>query len=353
MKSHSELNTSAPRVVAVTMGDPAGVGPEIALKALAGWDRASWRPVIIGSGLILRRAASHVNPGADLFRLESLSDAFRHGEKPSRICYLEPDGIPDLSQLKWGTIQAESGLAARMFIDAAVREALKGSAAAVCTGPIHKEAMKRAGFAFPGHTEYLAHLCGTQKFAMLLCGGGLRVALATIHEAVKDVPGLITRELVLERLALMKEFLPLFGPVEPRIAVCGLNPHSGEGGMFGREEIEVIGPAIQRARELGIHAEGPHPADTVFHRMIRGEFDGILAMYHDQGLGPLKTLAFYEGVNITMGLPFIRASVDHGTGFDIAGRGIANAGSMKAALETAVNLAENLNNSMGRMKGTT
>jgi len=325
--------------IGITMGDPAGIGPEIILKTLAGdFPAAQCDPVVIGCGEILARTARLLKIPVKIVPVNENAMPVRSGNE---IPVIEPKDTPDLSQIKIGQIQEQAGKAARLFIDTAVSLIQKNHLDCLCTAPIHKEAMRLAGFEFPGHTEYLAHLAETREFAMLMAGGGLRVVLLTIHTALKNIHRMITKELILNKLRLTNRFIPYFGVREPRIGVCGLNPHAGEGGLFGDEEEEIIIPAIEQAKREGISAEGPFSADTIFHRMLKGDFDAILAMYHDQALIPIKTLAFYEGVNITMGLPFIRTSVDHGTGFDIAGKGMANPSSLKAAIRLAVILEKN------------
>jgi len=319
--------------IGITMGDPAGIGPEIILKTFAEpFPAGECIPVVIGCGEILARTAR-------LLKIPVKIIPVKENAIPERlendIPVIEPESMPDLSKIKIGQIQKQAGNAARLFIDTAVSLIQKNHLDCLCTAPIHKEAMHLAGFKFPGHTEYLAHLTETREFAMMMEGGGLRVVLLTIHTALKNIPRMMTKELILDKLRLTHSFIPCFGVREPRIGVCGLNPHAGEGGLFGEEEEEIIIPAIKQAKKEGIGAEGPFSADTIFHRMLEGDFDAILAMYHDQALIPIKTLAFYDGVNITMGLPFIRTSVDHGTGFDIAGKGEANPLSLKAAIRLA------------------
>ncbi|MBI5827886.1 MAG: 4-hydroxythreonine-4-phosphate dehydrogenase PdxA [Deltaproteobacteria bacterium] len=309
--------------IAITMGDPAGVGPEIVLKAL---DNSRVRricsPVVIGDrgvlGLIARK-----------LRLKPLNDA-------------EVKGVSsiDVKRLRPGRPTMESSRAMISYIDEAVSMAQDGEAAAIVTGPISKEAAKLAGFGFPGHTEFIAHLTGTKDFCMMLGGVGLKVVLVTIHAALKDVPRLVTSASVLKTIKITDAAFKKYGFKRPRIAVAGLNPHAGEAGMFGDEEKKAIAPAIKRARALGIDAVGPLPPDTVFYRAVRKkEFDCVVCMYHDQGLGPLKLLHFEDGVNATLGLPIIRTSVDHGTAYDIAWKGVANPDSLIAAIEMAVEMA--------------
>jgi len=237
-----------------------------------------------------------------------------------------------------GKPTAGGGRASVEAIKKAVELARSGSVHSIATAPISKEALKLAGYAWPGHTEMLAELTGTKDFAMMLVGGSLRVLLVTIHVSYAEVPGLVTEESVLRTIRLAMRAAEMLDLNEPRIAVCGLNPHAGEAGMFGAEEREIITPAIDAAAKEGIPVSGPYPPDTVFFRAARGEFDIVVAMYHDQGLIPLKLLAFEEGVNVTVGLPIIRTSPDHGTAYEIAGRGEANPSSMIEAIRLALRL---------------
>jgi 4-hydroxythreonine-4-phosphate dehydrogenase len=311
-------------VIAITMGDPAGVGPEIILKALA--DRRVEKvcdPVVIGDEGLLRSLARRL-------KLKAPKDG-------TVVSTTELD----LRKLKAGSPTKESSSAMVSYIEEAVYMAAVGDVAAIVTAPISKEAARLSGFNFPGHTEFIAHLTGTKDFAMMLGGADLKVVLVTIHEAIKALPSLITKAAVLKTLRVTDEsFKKYFGFKKPRIAVCGLNPHAGEAGLFGDEERKVIAPAIKTARDSGIDAIGPLPADTVFYRAVRKkEFDCVVAMYHDQGLAPLKLLHFEDGVNATLGLPIIRTSVDHGTAYDIAWKGKASSESLIAAIEMAVGMA--------------
>lgn len=217
---------------------------------------------------------------------------------------------------------------------------MTGKIAAMVTAPISKEHLQRGGYRYPGHTEFLADLAGIRDFRMMMAGPGLRVVLVTIHEPLSKVPSLLSVSRILKTIRITDDSLrSWFGLRRPRIAVAALNPHAGESGIFGREEKRIIGPAVVRARRQGICASGPFPPDTVFYRAVKGDFDAVVAMYHDQGLIPLKLLHFDRGVNITLGLPFVRTSVDHGTAFDIAGKGIADPSSLIAAIEMAVEMA--------------
>ncbi|CAG0930322.1 partial 4-hydroxythreonine-4-phosphate dehydrogenase, partial [Planctomycetaceae bacterium] len=247
-----------------------------------------------------------------------------------------------LKKLKKGRPSKLSGESSIAYIEEALYMTAIGDADAFVTCPISKEAVKKAGFAFPGHTEFIAHLTGTDDFVMMLGGDDLKVVLVTIHEPIRKVPGLVTMESVLRTIRITDAAFRMdFGIKRPRIAVCGLNPHAGEAGMFGDEDGAVVAPAVKRARRLGVDAVGPLPPDTVFYRAVkRKEFDCVVAMYHDQGLGPLKLLHFDDGVNATLGLPVIRTSVDHGTAYDIAWKGVVSHKSLVAAIEMAAMMAK-------------
>jgi 4-hydroxythreonine-4-phosphate dehydrogenase len=282
--------------VAITAGDPSGIGPEVAAKAAAD-----------------PRVLAVCEP----------------------VVYAPPSG----SSFTPGVLSAEAGRAAHDVIVRAVSDAKAGTVQAIATAPINKEAFRLAGLEWSGHTDLIAHLTGAKHVAMMFYSERLVVVLVTVHIPLADVPHALTKERVQTTIALTAESLPRFTKVPPRIAVAGLNPHAGEHGLFGAEEERAIAPAIAACRARGIDVSGPHPADTVFVRAIRGEFDVVVACYHDQGLIPVKLVAFGEAVNVTLGLPIIRTSVDHGTAFDIAGKGIADPGSMIAAVLLAARLA--------------
>lgn len=311
-------------VIAITMGDPVGVGPEIILKALVDKRvRNAAAPFVIGDAGLLRFLARKLKLRApadkDVLNLSNL----------------------DIKRLKPGRPVKESSRAMISYVKDAVSMALDGAADAIVTAPISKEAAKMAGFKFPGHTEFIAHLTNTKDFRMMLGGEDLKVILVTIHEPLKKVPGLITKESVLKTIKITDASFRGFGLKRPRIAVAGLNPHAGESGMFGDEDMKIIAPAIQKAKRLGINAVGPLPPDTVFYRAVRKkEFDCVVCMYHDQGLGPLKLLHFEDGINATLGLPIIRTSVDHGTAYDIAWKGIASHESLVSAIVMAAQMVK-------------
>jgi 4-hydroxythreonine-4-phosphate dehydrogenase len=322
------------------MGDPAGVGPEIIAKALS--DPALYeicRPVVLG------------DPG-------SLTGCLQKGDACSIREILHPSETSGISGeidliavcrlnracLTPGFPSVEGGAAMVDCILAAVDMALQGEIAAMVTCPISKVLMQQAGHPYEGHTRLIADRTGAKDHVMMLAGGRLRVSLVTIHCALKDVPSLVSKENILKTIFVTSNALTQdFAFKNPRIAVAGLNPHAGEEGLFGREEAEIIEPALREAREKGYPVQGPFPPDTVFHRAASGHFDAVIAMYHDQGLIPLKLLHFSDAVNITLGLPIIRTSVDHGTAYDIAGKGVADPSSLKAAVRTAVRMARNRN----------
>ncbi len=306
--------------IGITIGDLNGIGPEVALKAISGtrWP-GDIRFVLIGPERIVREQAEAM--GIPM---------------PRRLEFIEVE-----CRAAWqpGKIRADASRVAERAIRRAVQGCLDGEFDAMVTAPICKEGFHKAGIGVPGHTELLAELTATRNFGMMLVGGGLRVMLATRHLPLSQVPAALTKKSIREQIELTGEALRLFGFEKGRIAVCGLNPHAGDGGVLGREEIETINPAIRAARKKGFDACGAIPADTVFHEALAGKYDAVVAMYHDQGLGPLKMLGFDEGVNVTLGLPIIRTSPDHGTAFGIAGKNSASAKSMKNALALAIDMA--------------
>jgi 4-hydroxythreonine-4-phosphate dehydrogenase len=282
--------------VAITVGDPSGIGPEIAAAAAA---------------------APEVRDVCD------------------PVVYAPPDA----HTFTPGVLSAEAGRAAYEQIERAVRAAQEHRISAIATAPVNKEAFRLAGLRWTGHTDLLAHLTGSKHVAMMFYSESLTVVLATVHVSLADVPSALTQASLEATIELAAREMPRFGVLSPRIAVAGLNPHAGEHGLFGHEEERVIAPAIEACRDRRIDVSGPFPADTLFVRATRGEFDVVVACYHDQGLIPVKLLAFGKAVNVTLGLPIVRTSVDHGTAFDIAGRGIADPGSMIEAVRLAARLA--------------
>lgn len=324
--------------IGITLGDVNGIGPEIALKAVhqRGWPR-DVHFVLIGSPSVVARQARRLHlstpPVCPLDLPTSTLPAISIWDPAPRLT----------PPLKPGRVTAAASRAAEAWIHAAVAACLNRKLHGMVTAPICKEGLQAAGIRAPGHTEMLARLCGTQRFAMMLFGPGLRVILATRHVPLAKVAATLNTAALLETIELTGEALPWLGCRGARIGVCGLNPHAGDGGALGSEEKRVITPAIVAARRKGFHVAGPIPADVIFHQAINGQHDAVVAMYHDQGLGPLKMLAFECGVNITLGLPIVRTSPDHGTAFDIAGRGIANPSSMVEAVRWAVKLAQRKN----------
>jgi len=352
-------------IVAITMGDPCGVGPEIIVKAFDSPGFASKSvSLVVGDELALERAirllGSHtvVRPITDemLESLRSGTESVDAGVIPllsAAACEGGATATLTTGDIEFGKPTPASCEAAVSGIRTGVRLVCTGLADAVCTCPINKEQLHRHGFKFPGHTEFLRELTRAEDVVMMLAGPKLRVALATIHVPVSEVPGLLTKELLRKVLSITAESMERdFGFRSPRIAVSGLNPHAGEAGKFGREEIEVIRPVIEEFRAdfletnrqkggFSPRISGPWPPDTVFHRAISNEFDAVVAMYHDQGLIPVKLAHFNEAVNVSLGLPIVRTSVDHGTAYDIAGLGIADPGSLIAAVGLAASIARN------------
>lgn len=322
------MNTPPP--VGITMGDAAGIGPEIVVKACAQGLNAPC--VVYGDAGALRRAAGAL--GARL-KITEIAHADLASGDAGRIEVIACGGAlpPDLP---FGQVNAAAGRAAYEYVCAAIDDAQAGRIRAIVTAPLNKQSMHEAGIDYPGHTEILAERSGTDDFAMMLANDELRVLLVTIHLALADVMERITPEAELTAMRLADRACRQMGIAHPRVAVAGLNPHAGEGGKFGREDIDIIEPAIRQARDEGIDASGPWPGDTVFMRARRGEFDIVVAQYHDQGLIPVKYLGVDHGVNVTVGLPFVRTSVDHGTAFDIAGKGVADQASLIAAFDLAL-----------------
>ncbi|MFM1651559.1 4-hydroxythreonine-4-phosphate dehydrogenase PdxA [Brevibacillus sp. B_LB10_24] len=330
------MTTNNRPIIAITMGDAAGVGPEIIVKALA--DSTVYencRPFVIGDAKMLVRALDIV--GADL-AVRSIQSAEEAVFQPGSIDCLDLDLLP--ADLPFGKVSAEAGHAAFRYLEKAIQLANDKQIDAICTAPLNKEALHKGGHIFPGHTEILAELTGTEDYSMMLSAPKLKVIHVTTHIGLIDAVKKINPDRVYKVIKLAHETLQKAGYSEPRICVCGINPHAGENGLFGYgEEEEKIVPAVEKAQQEGIKVVGPLPADTLFFRTVRGDFDIVVAMYHDQGHGPVKVLGLEAGVNITVGLPIIRTSVDHGTAFDIAGTGIADELSLKEAIRQAIELA--------------
>ena len=318
------------------MGDPAGIGPEVIVKALARpVVRRLCRPVVIGSPEVLAKVAGALKIPVRVRRVTDLNGTMPTGVIPVF------DPLPELlGPFTPGRVSKKTGAAQALYIEEAVRLALKKRIAGIVTAPINKEAINLAGYSYPGHTEMLADLTGAKEVGMMIVGGPLRFLFVTTHVAIKDMPGLLTPERVERAIRLCHLGLTsLFGIKKPRIAVAALNPHGGEGGLFGTEERTAIGPGVARARVQGFPSVGPLPADTLIGQAARGTYDAVVAMYHDQGLIPLKLAAFGKSVNITVGLPIIRTSVDHGTAYDIVGQGRADEGSLLEAIRLATTFA--------------
>ncbi|MBH2867412.1 4-hydroxythreonine-4-phosphate dehydrogenase PdxA [Serratia marcescens] len=319
--------------LAITMGDPAGIGPEIIAK-LATKERLSTPYVVIGDAGALARAAASLGLTLHLRELPASlagwNEAWMRGETA-----VYSAGVVLPADLPLGRLDKRAGAASYAWVVAAIDLALAGRIAGIVTAPLNKEAMRLAGIDYPGHTEILAARSGTPDFAMMLANDELRVILVSIHVSLRDAIDAATVENELRAFHLAQTACRALGIAKPRIAVAGLNPHAGENGLFGREDLDVIVPAIALAREQGLDVSGPWPGDTVFMRARRGEFDIVVAQYHDQGLIPVKYLGVDHGVNVTVGLPFIRTSVDHGTAFDIAGSGRAEHASLLYAFRQA------------------
>ena len=324
----------APRI-GVTMGDPAGIGPEVVLKAVAEPEvLAACVPVIVGD-------AQHLAHTARTLDLQCGYEIVRRGE-----AFPEDLSGPVIYHLDniTGTVApgVESGAAGRAaaeYIEAAVELCGLGSVDAIATAPINKRALFLGGYSFPGHTEFLAHLTGSAESAMAFVASNLRIVLISTHVPLSEAIRLVEKERIARVTRLADRELKRWGIERPRIAVAALNPHGAEGGLFGVEEAAEIQPAVEACRDEGLEVSGPHSADTVFLRASRGEFDAVISCYHDQAMIPVKCLSFGEAVNVTLGLPFIRTSVDHGTAFDIAGRGVAEHSSMVAAITLAARLS--------------
>lgn len=323
-------------VVAVTMGDPAGVGPEVVVKALASDEAGDLaHAIVLGDTDRLRTAATICGLAVDVRPIRSVAES---APKSGVIEVIDVAPVPP--ELPWGQVSAIAGEVAYRCVRAAAELAMAGEVDAICTAPLNKEALHAAGHRYPGHTELLAALTGTAEVSMMLVAPGLRVVHVTTHVGLLDAVALIEPGLVARTIRRADATLRQAGTEHPRIAVCGINPHAGENGLFGHgEEEDKVVPAIDEVRAAGIDAVGPLPADTLFFRARRGEFDCVVAMYHDQGHGPVKVLGLEAGVNITIGLPVVRTSVDHGTAFDIAGTGVADERSLLEALRQAVDLA--------------
>jgi 4-hydroxythreonine-4-phosphate dehydrogenase len=322
----------APRLL-ITMGDVAGIGPEIIARA---WPELCGfcRPVVVGDPDWLRWAFDLVGVPATVIAVRTIAEAAAAEDVAPCLRATEQN----LTRLVPGQVTADGGRAAYDFLCAAIELTLASAADGIVTAPLHKEGLKAAGLSYPGHTEILAERTGTQRFAMVLWVEGLAVAHVTLHVALRDVFARISTEAVRDKIALLDGLLPRLLGRRPRLAVAALNPHASDGGLFGDEETRIIAPAVTAAQTEGINVTGPWPTDTLFVRARRGEFDGVVAMYHDQGHIALKLLGGMKAVNISAGLPLVRTSVAHGTAYDIAGRGVADASSLVEAARVAARL---------------
>ena len=334
--------------IAITMGDPAGIGPEIILSAVAQLQArvaaGELELLVIGCGATYRRIAAQL--GLDDGGIVAV--AADHAGAWPPVAFIEAG--PAGAEIVTGQVSADAGRLAYNAIDIAVRLAMDGRAQAICTAPLNKEALNLAGHHFSGHTELLAELTGARDSVMMLAHGNMRVSHVSTHTALANVPARVTPERIRRVVELTHEALRRLGIAAPRIAVAALNPHAGEGGLFGREDIDVTTPTLETLRAEGYDMHGPVPGDTVFVKLRAGQYDAVVAMYHDQGHIPVKLLGFHvdpqtgawdslSGVNVTLGLPIVRTSVDHGTAFDIAGQGIASASSLIEAIDFAMKLS--------------
>jgi len=324
-------------ILGITMGDPAGIGPEVIAKALAGREVGRLcRPLVIGSLSVMDKTVRSLRLPLRVVSVQGHDRPLgRRGELP----VLDPLERP-VGRFRMGMVAENTGKASVEFITKAVQLAELGCIHGIVTGPINKEAINLAGYQYPGHTELLANLTHSKEVGMMILGGPLKIMFVTTHVSIRNLPDRLTPELVGKAIRLADKALhEYFGVVKPKIGVAALNPHAGEAGLFGDDERKTILPASRRARAAGIQASDPLPADTLFGKAVRGEYDGVVAMYHDQGLIPLKLAAFGKCVNLTVGLPIIRTSVDHGTAYDIAGKGAADPGSLIEAIKLASRLA--------------
>jgi len=327
----------------LTQGDPTGIGPELILKALleGAFERLSRPLLVAGDSAVLRRAAGVLGAEARL--------AAGSGLATRRLCVAGRDleiahlSALDAAALHYGRPDPACGQAMAGYVDWAASRCLEGTAAGLVTCPINKQAINAAGIHFPGHTELLAERCGVKKVVMMLAGPSLRVCLVTTHLGYRDVPAALSVAEIAATIRITdRDLRRYFGLERPKLAVLALNPHAGEGGLFGDEEERLIRPAIEQTQAEGIAASGPHSADSLFHFAARGTYDAVVCMYHDQGLIPLKLLHFEDGVNVTLGLPIVRTSVDHGTAYDLAGTGRASTASLVAAIRMAEQMARSL-----------
>ena len=325
-------------LIGITMGDPTGIGPEIIVKALSVEEPfQACRPIVFGDREVLSRAIQIQSLSATIEVIEKIPE---DGYLPGRI-FLLPVSRLNITSLRFGQPDRACGEAMVRYIEEAVKRVTAGALDAITTCPINKQAMNAAGYSFPGHTEFLGHLAQAPHVAMMFLGSKWKIVLVTTHLPLKDVSRWITASRILSTLRLTDEGMKKYFAIShPKMAVLGLNPHCGEGGLLGEEEKREVLPAIAEARSLGMDVEGPFPADSFFSLSGRTVFDAVISMYHDQGLIPIKMLDFKEAVNFTLGLPFIRTSVDHGTAYDLAGKGLADPTNLVKAVLTAANLSK-------------
>ena len=324
-------------VIAITLGDPAGIGPEVVLKALSNKEiYCICSPLVIGESATVQAAIKLIKKPLALHSVEKISDII---SDYGTIDILNMHNL-DWTTVKIGQVSKECGKASMEFVEKAVYLALNHEVKAIVTAPINKEATSLAGYPGLGHLEYIAHATGTREYATMLSSGNLRCVHLTTHCSLVEACNFVKRERILRRLKLTDDSFRKWGFDRPRIGVAGLNPHAGEYGLFGSEELAEIIPAVKDAVKMGIDASGPFPADSIFNRAIKGEFDAVLVMYHDQGHIPIKVHNFEKSVSIALGLPLLRTSVDHGTAFEIAGQGIANSVSMEEAIKMAAWLSQ-------------
>jgi 4-hydroxythreonine-4-phosphate dehydrogenase len=319
------------------MGCPAGIGPEIILRSFAGKDKSSeLQPIVLGDQNVLEKCGADLGLSASCAAWTPGTPLPARGIPVVQLSALQRDDI------QWGQPNDATGTAMAHYIEAAVKMAQQGFIQGIATCPISKRSLNDAGYHFPGHTELLASLTRTSNYAMMLAGSTLRVTLVTIHCPLREVASLLTIEAISRMIRTTHQALRVdFALTTPRIAVAGLNPHGGENHLFGDEEEQIIGPAVEQARAENIDVSGPYPPDTIFFKAASGAFDAVVCMYHDQGLIPFKLLHFADGVNITLGLPLVRTSVDHGTAYDIAGKGVADHRSLDEAIRLAAAISRN------------
>lgn len=335
-------------ILGITMGDPAGIGPEVIVKAMAGRAlRHLCRPIVIGSLPVLERTIRSLKLPLRIVPVDGHDD---RAWKPNEVAVLDPLDQP-LGRFRMGVAASNTGAAAVAFIKKGVELAEAGCIGAIVTAPINKEAINMAGCHYPGHTELLADLTRSKESGMMIVGGPLKIMFVTTHVAIKDLSAALTPERIAKAIRLAHLGLTQYFRIKrPKIGLAALNPHAGEHGLFGNEEQASILPAARQARASGIQVSDPLPADTLFGKAARGAFDGVVAMYHDQGLIPLKLVAFGTCVNVTVGLPIIRTSVDHGTAYDIAGKGVADHGSLLEAVRLAATLTRTRVTTRGRAR---